>query len=96
MIFGGFFLYSGIGHFLNREAIVKEADAKGVFASDAAVLGTGALLVLGGASLLTGIKTPVGAGAIVSFLSGVTPVMHDFWNHSDEKAQNEIDRKSVV
>lgn len=44
---------------------------------------TGAALVLGGASVLLGVKPKLGAAAIAGFLAGVTPLMHDFWARQD-------------
>src|SRR5437870_11783681 len=78
-IFGGYFLYSGIHHFTDRDMMIGYARSKGVPYPEAAVLGTGALLVLGGLSLLAG-RQKAGAGLITTFLTGVTPMMHDYWN----------------
>ena len=50
---------------------------------EAAVTVSGALLTLGGASILLGVKPKVGAAAIVGFLAGVSPVTHDFWRVED-------------
>jgi uncharacterized membrane protein YphA (DoxX/SURF4 family) len=55
VIFGGYFLYNGIQHFLDRQAYSDYARSKDVPAADAAVLGSGALILLGGLSLLTGV-----------------------------------------
>ena len=83
VIFGGYFLYSGIHHFTDREMLIGYAKAKGVGYPKIAVLGTGALLVLGGVSLLAG-RRKVGASLITTFLTGVTPMMHDYWNITDQ------------
>lgn len=82
-IFGGFFLYNGINHFLNRETMRGYSASKGVRYPDAAVAGSGAMLVLGGLSLLAGVRPKVGTSLIGAFLLGVTPKMHDFWNLQD-------------
>jgi uncharacterized membrane protein YphA (DoxX/SURF4 family) len=74
VIFGGYFLYSGIHHFTDREMLIGYARAKGVKYPKAAVLGTGAMLVLGGLSILSG-KQKLGAGLVTTFLTGVTPMM---------------------
>src|SRR5581483_8162699 len=58
--------------------------SKGVPQADAAVAATGALLVFGGASIITGILPKLGTAAIAVFLGGVSPVMHDFWHVEDE------------
>jgi len=90
MILGGFFLYSGIHHFQERKSIAQYSSAKNVPAPDAAVMGTGAMLIAGGASILLGVKPKWGALAIMAFLAGVSPVMHDFWNLEDPaQRQNE-------
>ena len=30
-----------------------------------------------------GVKPKLGGAAIIGFLAGVSPIMHDFWNHED-------------
>lgn len=83
MLLGGFFLYNGINHFRQRKGMAQYASAKHVPAPDAAVLVSGAALAVGGASLLLGIKPKLGALAIIAFLVGVSPTMHDFWRQED-------------
>ncbi|HYS25367.1 MAG TPA: DoxX family protein [Vicinamibacterales bacterium] len=91
LIFGGYFLYSGIHHFTDREMLIGYAKSKGVAWPRAAVLGTGALLVVGGLSLITGVKQKVGASLVTTFLTGVTPMMHDYWNVADQaRRMNEM------
>jgi putative oxidoreductase len=82
--FGGYFLYNGINHFLNRSMMAQYARSKHVPAADAAVMGSGALILLGGLSLLTGTRPKVGASLIAAFLVAVTPRMHAFWQIEDE------------
>ncbi len=89
-IFGGFFLYNGINHFLNREMMQGYSASKGVPYPEAAVAGSGAMLVLGGLSLLAGVRPKLGTSLIGAFLLGVTPKMHDFWNVQDpQRRMNE-------
>ena len=83
LLFGGYFLYSGINHFKNREMLAQYTGSKGVSMPDVAVTATGAALVLGGASLILGIQPKLGVAAIAGFLAGVTPIMHDFWRVED-------------
>ncbi len=83
MIFGGFFLYSGIHHFQEYETLAKFAKGKNIPMPEAAVLGSGALLTLGGGSILLGAKPKLGSLAILAFLASATPTMHDFWNDKD-------------
>jgi uncharacterized membrane protein YphA (DoxX/SURF4 family) len=82
-LFGGYFLYNGINHFRNKGMLSSYAASKGVPYPDAAVAGSGAMLLLGGLSLLTGVRPKLGASLISGFLLGVTPRMHDFWNVGD-------------
>lgn len=91
LIFGGFFLYNGINHLRNRKMMAQYTASKNVPQPEAAVVATGVMLVLGGTSLLLGVKPKLGALAILGFLAGVSPIMHDFWKHEDpERRQAEM------
>src|SRR5438552_1877898 len=68
VIFGGYFLYSGINHFLNRKMLSEYARRKGTAAPDVAVLGSGALIVAGGLSILLGTRPKIGSALISTFL----------------------------
>ncbi len=83
LVFGGYFLYNGIHHFRERENMANYVSSKHVPSPNVAVMATGAALVTGGASILLGIKPKAGAAALIGFLAGVSPIMHDFWNHED-------------
>lgn len=83
IVFGGFFLYNGIHHFLERKSMAQYAKAKNVPAAHVAVPATGVALVVGGASILLGIKPKLGALAIIGFLAGVSPAIHNFWEIED-------------
>lgn len=82
-LLGGFFVYNGIHHFQQTDMIAGYAESKGVPMSKTAVRATGAALLVGGASLITGIKPKFGIAAIVGFLGTVSPTIHDFWNVED-------------
>lgn len=83
LIFGGYFLYNGINHFLNRKMLVDYARSKEVPAPDVAVAASGLMILAGGLSVLTGLQPKVGAGLISAFLLGVSPQMHAFWKEED-------------
>ena len=83
LLFGGFFLYSGINHIKNHRQMAPYAESKGVPKPEAAIMLSGIPLIVGGASLLLGVKPKYGAAAILGFLTGVSPVMHDFWRNED-------------
>jgi putative oxidoreductase len=91
LLFGRFFLYGGINHFRWRSAVAQYAEAKKLPMPDLAVMSTGVAPVLGGTSLLLGIKPKLGAAAIIGFLGGVSPIMHDFWSFEDpNQRMNEV------
>jgi|SRR5437588_6682602 len=83
ILFGGFFLYNGINHLRSAKQMGPYAESKGVPAGELAVKLSAIPLIVGGASLLLGAKPKVGAMAILGFLLGVSPVMHDFWRSED-------------
>lgn len=83
IMFGGYFLYNGINHFMHREQLSGYAQAKGIPKPDWAVLTSGAMLIIGGTSLMLGIKPKYGALAIIGFLAGASPTMHRFWSEED-------------
>jgi putative oxidoreductase len=80
---GGYFLYNGINHFVNHRLMTEYARSKGVPAPGAAVAGSGLLIIAGGLSLLAGAWPKLGAGLISTFLLGVSPRMHAFWQEQD-------------
>jgi putative oxidoreductase len=83
LIFGGFFLYNGLHHFQEKKALTQYTAAKNVPLPEVAVTASGAMLILGGASIIFGAKPKIGALAIMGFLAGVSPIMHDFWRTED-------------
>ncbi len=83
LIFGGYFLYNGINHFVHHKMLAGYAASKNVPMPDAAVTATGAAMIVGGASILTGVKPKIGTVALLGFLAGVSPMMHDFWHKED-------------
>jgi uncharacterized membrane protein YphA (DoxX/SURF4 family) len=90
LLFGGFFLYSGINHFKEKEALSQYASAKNVPMPELAVTASGAMLIAGGTSILLGVKPKLGTLAIIGFLAGVSPIMHDFWTaENSQQRQNE-------
>jgi uncharacterized membrane protein YphA (DoxX/SURF4 family) len=92
LIFGGYFLFAGINHFKQTRQLSQYAGSKNVPQPDKAVKATGAVLIAGGASILFGIKPKIGSAAIVGFLAGVSPIMHNFWKQEDpqQRTNDEI------
>jgi len=83
LIFGAFFIYNGVNHFLSLAMMTQFVAAKGVPAPSVAVAVTGALIIFGGLSILLGWRPELGIAAIVVFLLGVSFPMHNFWAESD-------------
>src|SRR5689334_10338805 len=82
-IFGGFFLYNGINHLTNTEALEGYAAAKHVDYPHLSVKGSGILMTIAGAALMLGFAPRLGALGVAGFLAAASPKMHDFWNIED-------------
>jgi putative oxidoreductase len=82
-LFGGFFIMSGINHFRNLVMMSGYAESKNVPFARLAVIATGVMLVVGGASVLLGILPIVGLTVLIVFLLSTLVTMHDFWNMKD-------------
>jgi uncharacterized membrane protein YphA (DoxX/SURF4 family) len=93
ILFGGFFLYNGINHLQKARDMAPYAESKGIPAPELAVKLSAIPLIVGGSSILLGVKPKLGAMAILGFLAGVSPVMHDFWRSEDpnERMKNMVD-----
>lgn len=86
-VFGIYFLYSGLMHFLQFQNMKQYASYKGIPASGAAVAITGLMLLAGGLSILTGFWTQIGLLLLVIFLVVVAFTMHNFWTVDDQTAK---------
>jgi len=87
IIVGGYFLMAGFNHFKNASMMAGYAKMKGTPAPKLAVMGTGVVLLLGGASFLFGFHPTIGTLLLVIFLLGVTFRIHAFWLVSDPMAR---------
>jgi len=81
------FLFSGFGHFAQREMMAGYAKSKGVPAAGAAVPLSGLLLLVGAVFVLVGIWPDLGALLLVIFLVPTAFLMHAFWNESEPMAR---------
>jgi putative oxidoreductase len=87
IIAGGFFLTSGINHLAKLSMMAGYAKSKSTPAPELAVGGTGALLILGGASLLLGYHPTIGATLLVICLLGFSFRIHNYWAIQDPQAK---------
>lgn len=90
IIFGGFFIYNGVQHFMDMDTMKGYAGSKGVPAPGLAVAGSGLMLVLGGASVLLGLWPRIGLALVILFLVPVAFMMHDFWAVPEDQKQAEM------
>jgi len=78
-----------LGNLQELDETVAYAESKGAPAARLTVPLASVALVAGAGSILVGFAPAVGALAVLGFLVGVTPVMHDFWNQEGMDRQNE-------
>ncbi|MFB6150231.1 MAG: DoxX family protein [Haloarculaceae archaeon] len=90
VLLGGVLAFMGVNHFGDAETMAGYAEAKGLPAPRLAVLGSGGLLVLAGAGVVTGAFPVLGAGALATFLLVSAVTMHDFWAVPEDQAQDEM------
>ncbi len=91
ILFGGFFLMSGINHFTKLEAMTGYAKYKKLPAAKLGVLLSGLMLVLGGIYIILGFYTDLGLLLIAIFLVLAAVIFHNFWAETDATAkQNEM------
>lgn len=87
ILFGGYFVMSGVNHFRNHLMLTQYAQFKGIPSPGAAVYLTGLMLILGGAGILLGVKIGWSVLLLTIFLIAVSFRMHNFWTISDPMAK---------
>lgn len=87
LLFGGFFVISGLRHFMQLPAYAAYASSRRVPAPRLGVLGSGLLAVLGGLSVALGAWPRCGALLLVIFLVPVSLMMHNFWADPDPQTR---------
>jgi putative oxidoreductase len=87
IVLGGFFIYSGVNHFIGFGMMTHYAKMKGVPFPAIAQGTSGLMLLLGGLSIASGIYPVVGIALLVAFLVPVSLMMHNFWKLRDPQAR---------
>src|SRR5207245_9352154 len=87
VLYGWFFLLAGIDHFRHVGMLTPYAAAKGVPAPRLGVLGSGVVLILGGASVLLGIRPTWGVLLLTVFLLPTSFMIHNYWAVTDPAAR---------
>lgn len=77
------FIMSGFAHFANHAMMTQYSASQGVPLPGIMVFVTGAMILLGGLSVLLGYKAKIGAGLLFVFLVPVAFMMHNFWAVTD-------------
>lgn len=90
LLFGAFFAFNGLNHFMKTDILADYTEKKGVPEARKMVLLTGLMLLLGGTSVVVGAYPLIGAVLIAGFLAVITPVMHDFWQHEEQERVEEF------
>lgn len=85
LLFGGVLTYMAIENFRDLEGQIGYAESKGLKKADSIVPFTSGMLLVGGLGVTLWRIPRIATGAVVAFLAGVTPVMHDFWTIDDEQ-----------
>lgn len=89
-LFGGFFVFAGMNHFMALGAIEGAAAARGMPFPRAAVIASGAMLLVGGATVILGVWQRVGCALIAIFLVTAMFTMHAFWAVPQEQVQMQL------
>lgn len=87
ILFVFLFLGSAFGHFTQTEAMAGYAQSRGVPQPKLGVLGSGALMLVGGLSVLLGVWADLGALLLVIMLLPTAFIMHRFWSETDPQAK---------
>jgi putative oxidoreductase len=87
VIFGAYFVYSGLHHFIDEKMLTGYAKHKGVPSPRLAVLLSGAMLIVGGLGFLANMYTQQSALLLIIFLVPTTFMMHAFWKDGEASAK---------
>lgn len=89
LLFGGKLAHDAYQNLSNVEGRVGYAEAKGVPAADTLVPASSWMLLLGSIGIVLWRIPTLAAAGVATFLAGVTPTMHDFWNMEGEDRESE-------
>lgn len=83
IVLGVYLLFNGYNHFKRLRMLSGYAASKGVPFPSLAVSGTGAMLLVAGFDIITGINPVAGIILVVWFMVPVAFLMHNWWTISD-------------
>jgi uncharacterized membrane protein YphA (DoxX/SURF4 family) len=83
VIFGGYFFYSGLNHFINLKMMSGYAQSKKAPMPTVSVVITGLMLLAGSISYLFNFHLIIGSGLLILFLLSASFMMHNYWTITD-------------
>jgi putative oxidoreductase len=89
VLFAGVLAFLAVGNLQELEETVAYAESKGAPFPALSVPLSSLALIAGALSIAVGAAPLLGSLAVLGFVAGVTPVMHDFWNQEGMDRQNE-------
>lgn len=94
ILFGLRFVRSGVGHLVNRDAMVDYAEGtRGL--PPRLMVPLAVVMVLEGVSVIFGIWADLGALLIVAFIIPTAVIVHDYWTVEDPRMQ-QIERSQFM
>ncbi|MBI2577570.1 MAG: DoxX family protein, partial [Candidatus Wildermuthbacteria bacterium] len=82
ILFGGFFVFSGINHFMKLSMMTGYAQSKKVPMPKLGVMISGILLIAGGSGILLGAYVEWASLALIVALVPISLMLHNFWTIS--------------
>ena len=89
LLFGGKLAYDAYQNITNMDGRIGYAESKDVPAADKLVPLSSYMLLLGSVGVVLWRLPRLAAAGVATFLAGVTPTMHDFWNMEDDRRESE-------
>lgn len=89
LLFGGTLGALAYNNFRELEGMIAYAESKDVPAADRLVPFASGMLAFGAIAIVLWRVPRLAAGAVATFLAGVTPLMHDFWTMEGEQRETE-------
>ena len=83
IVLGLYWLQVAYNHLFKSASLISYAGMKGVKSAKFAVIGTGLLALVGGLSVMLGVRPHYGIACLVIFLLGVSWKMHAHWKIED-------------
>jgi len=89
VLFALLFLFSAVGHLTQTAAMTGYAQSRGLPLPKLGVLGSGAVMLLAGLSILLGCYADLGSLALAALMVVTAFAMHRFWSDPPEAKQME-------